>query len=243
MAQRRGKNEKHLGAGAAAPDGPALVLDYLREFDLSFAILLALRSLAVALIRLVTIPMLTVATEVSTNLHNKITKAHAAKALRELHQNKQIEGRAAGKQIVYHALQETSNEVTPEMIAALDEQTEQLQKQVSGLEAAEKKTRAELAAICARPLLSELRRDVGQLEQEHEAIRVRLVQARGSNAGTVPVQVKVDAETDWKHWQNQANVRGQICRDLWRMCSEVVPDNMAREELWEDLGLEGPFLK
>ncbi|RDH23639.1 hypothetical protein M747DRAFT_154373 [Aspergillus niger ATCC 13496] len=29
------------------------------------------------------------------NLHNKITKAHAVKALRELHQNKLIEGRAA----------------------------------------------------------------------------------------------------------------------------------------------------
>ncbi|GKZ29690.1 hypothetical protein AbraIFM66950_006092 [Aspergillus brasiliensis] len=230
MAQRRGKNEKHLGAGAAAPDGPALVLDYLRKQNRPYSV--------------------GYYPDVDGGDNGKVGKglswlidAHAAKALRELHQNKQIEGRAAGKQIVYHALQETSNEVTPEMITALDEQTEQLQKQVSGLEAAEKKTRAELAAICARPLLSELRRDVGQLEQEHEAIHVRLVQARGSNAGTVPVQVKVDAETDWKHWQNQANVRGRICRDLWRMCSEVVPDNMAREGLWEDLGLEGPFLK
>ncbi|GFN17464.1 putative TBP interacting domain protein [Aspergillus tubingensis] len=220
MAQRKAKNEKQLGSGSAAPDGSALVLEYLRKQNRPYS-----------------------ATEVSVNLHNKITKAHAAKALRELHQNKQIEGRAAGKQIVYHALQETSTEVTPEIIAALDEQAEKLQEQVTSLEAAEKNTRVELATICARPLLSELRRDVGQFEQEHEAIRARLVQARGSDAGTVPVQVKVDAERDWKHWQNQAKVRGRICRDLWRMCSEVVPDNMGREELWENLGLEGPFLQ
>ncbi|RDH27641.1 hypothetical protein BDQ94DRAFT_175461 [Aspergillus welwitschiae] len=200
MAQRKAKNEKQLGAGATAPDGPALVLDYL---------------------------------------------PHAVKALRELHKNKLIEGRAAGKQIVYHALQERSDEVTPEIIAALHEQAEKLQEQVTGLEAAEKKTRAELATICARPLVSELRRDVGQLEQELEAIHARLVQARGSDAGTVPVRVKLDAQRVWKHWQNQANVRGRICRDLWRMCTEVVPDNMDREELWmkENLGLEGPFPK
>ncbi|CAK40904.1 putative TBP interacting domain protein [Aspergillus niger CBS 101883] len=216
MAQRKAKNEKQLGAGATAPDGPALVLDYLRK------------GLFVA--------DLQQATEISMNLHNKITKAHAVKALRELHQNKLIEGRAAGKQIVYHALQERSDEVTPEIITALHEQAEKLQEQVTGLEAAEKKTRAELATICARPLVSELRRDVGQLEQELEAIHARLVEARGSDAGTVPVRVKLDAQRDWKHWQNQANVRGRICRDLWRMCTEVVPDNMDREELWRSTG-------
>ncbi|PWY65962.1 hypothetical protein BO94DRAFT_614135 [Aspergillus sclerotioniger CBS 115572] len=182
------------------------------------------------------------ATEVSANLHNRITKAHTAKALRELHQNKQIEGRAAGKQVVYHAIQETCNEATPEIIATMDWKTERLQEQVTSLQAIENKTRAELAAICGRPLVSELRRDIGQIEQAQEVIRARLDRVRGIDSDSVPIQLEVDAEKDWKHWQNQANIRGRICRDLWRKCSEVVPENMTREELWESLGLEGPCL-
>ncbi|RAL06323.1 putative TBP interacting domain protein [Aspergillus ibericus CBS 121593] len=218
MAQRKGKNDKHSG-GDAAHDGPALILEYLRKQNRPYS-----------------------ATEISANLQNRITKAHAAKALRELHQNKQIEGRAAGKQAVYHALQETCNEATPEIIAALDEKAERLQEQATNLQATEKKTRAELAAVNARPLLFELRRDISQLQQEQEALQARLLEARGSDSESVPIQLKLKAEKDWKHWHNHASIRGRICRDLWRKCSEVVPENMTGEELWESLGLEGPFL-
>ncbi|PYI10482.1 spindle poison sensitivity protein Scp3 [Aspergillus sclerotiicarbonarius CBS 121057] len=205
MAQRKGKNDQH-SSGDAAHDGPALILDYLRAY-LSSAILPC------------------GATEISTNLQNRITKGRISN-------EKRVDRDALGKQVVYHALQETCNEATPEIIAALDEKAERLQEQVTDLQATEKKTRAELAVTCARPLLSELRRHIGQLEQEQDAIRACLIKARGSDLESVPVQVQVKAESDWKHWQDHANIRGRICRDLWRKCSEVVPENMTGEELW-----------
>lgn len=45
------------------------------------------------------------ATDISTNLKNRVTKAAAAKLLKDMHERNEIEGRAAGKQIVYHAIQ------------------------------------------------------------------------------------------------------------------------------------------
>lgn len=45
------------------------------------------------------------ATDISTNLKNRVTKAAAAKLLKDMHERKELEGRAAGKQIVYHAIQ------------------------------------------------------------------------------------------------------------------------------------------
>jgi 26S proteasome regulatory subunit (ATPase 3-interacting protein) len=45
------------------------------------------------------------ATDISSNLKNRVTKAAAAKLLKDMHERNEIEGRAAGKQIVYHAIQ------------------------------------------------------------------------------------------------------------------------------------------
>lgn len=59
-----------------------LVLDYLRKENRPYS-----------------------ATDISSNLKNRVTKAAAAKLLKDLHEQKKIEGRAAGKQQVYHAVQ------------------------------------------------------------------------------------------------------------------------------------------
>lgn len=45
------------------------------------------------------------ATDISANLKNRVTKAAAAKLLKDLHERGELEGRASGKQIVYHAVQ------------------------------------------------------------------------------------------------------------------------------------------
>lgn len=60
----------------------AIILDYLRKQNRPYS-----------------------ATDISANLKNRVTKTAAAKLLKDLHERKEIEGRAAGKQIVYHALQ------------------------------------------------------------------------------------------------------------------------------------------
>ena len=45
------------------------------------------------------------ATDISSNLKNRVTKAAATKLLKDMHERGDIEGKAAGKQIVYHAIQ------------------------------------------------------------------------------------------------------------------------------------------
>lgn len=60
----------------------ALVLDYLRKQNRPYS-----------------------ATDISANLKNRVTKTAAAKLLKDLHERNEIEGRAAGKQLVYHAIQ------------------------------------------------------------------------------------------------------------------------------------------
>ena len=45
------------------------------------------------------------ASDISSNLKNRVSKAAAAKLLKDMHERKEIEGRAAGKQLVYHAIQ------------------------------------------------------------------------------------------------------------------------------------------
>ena len=49
------------------------------------------------------------AIDVSMDLKNRVTKAAAAKILKDMHERNQIEGRSAGKQIVYHATHLSSN--------------------------------------------------------------------------------------------------------------------------------------
>ena len=49
--------------------------------------------------------MIVQATDISANLHNKVTKSAAQKILIKLHEAKKIEGRVSGKQSVYHPIQ------------------------------------------------------------------------------------------------------------------------------------------
>lgn len=79
------KKDAEKGEKEAKPtpeQSAALVLDYLRKQNRPYS-----------------------AIDVSTNLKNRVTKAAAAKLLKDMHERKEIEGRAAGKQIVYHAIQ------------------------------------------------------------------------------------------------------------------------------------------
>lgn len=48
------------------------------------------------------------ATDISGNLHNRVTKTLAQKLLKDMHERKEIEGRASGKQLVYHVIQVSS---------------------------------------------------------------------------------------------------------------------------------------
>ncbi|CEL06672.1 hypothetical protein ASPCAL09844 [Aspergillus calidoustus] len=214
MAPKKGKTKKEA-ANDAASDGTAMILDYLRRQNRPYS-----------------------AIDVSTNLHNK-SPAYAVKALRDLHQKKEIECRVAGKQTVYHATQEESDETSADAIAAMDEEIQRLQEELPGLKEEEKKVQAELSSLNAVPLLSELRTELEKLESEKESLAASLAKVHGDGEANGSPQETEAVRKDWKLWQVQARVRERICRDLWLKCSETLPEGTTREELWERLGLEG----
>ncbi|KAL4982769.1 hypothetical protein BDW68DRAFT_182242 [Aspergillus falconensis] len=121
----------------------------------------------------------------------------------------------------------------------MDREIESLQEQLSGLKENEKKIQGELNSLNAVPLLSELRIEIKKLEREKESLAARLAKAHGDGSAEVSPQEKEKVRKDWKIWKNQDRVRAKICRDLWRKCSETLPEGVTREELWESLGLEG----
>ncbi|KAL2816329.1 Tat binding protein 1-interacting protein-domain-containing protein [Aspergillus granulosus] len=164
---------------------------------------------------------------------------YAVKALRELHQKKEIECRVAGKQTVYHVTQEESDENNADVVAAMDEEIQSLQEQLPRLKEDEKKLRAELNSLNAVPLLSELRAEIKDLEGEKESLAARLAKVHGDGEVNVSPRETEAARKYWKFWQGQARIRARICRDLWYKCSETLPEGTSREELWERLGLEG----
>ncbi|PYH41133.1 putative TBP interacting domain protein [Aspergillus saccharolyticus JOP 1030-1] len=248
MMQKKLKGPEATRGKGAADDSARVILDYIRRQNRPYS-----------------------AIEISTNLHKEVTKAQAARALRDLWHNKQIEGRTAGKQVVYHALQEASDEVTSKMIAALDESVKQAQEKLSSLQAQEKKTRLELATLSTKPLFSELRHDIDQLVHERGVAQALLPTMARKDSAHVPMEImRAGAEEEWKCWQKHASSRARICGDLWQMCSEALLGDTARGELWvrrapgggavslslgvfsvlgsnhrlpqESLGLEGPLL-
>ncbi|KAJ5510834.1 Tat binding protein 1-interacting [Penicillium expansum] len=204
MAPRKPKSD-----AAAGDDDASMIREYLRQQNRPYS-----------------------AIDVSANLHNKVTKTQAAKLLRDLHEKKQIEGRASGKQTVYHALQDPSDVTTPEVAAAVKLNIESLEREISTLKAKEKKARAELAALHAKPRISDLRQDISRLESELSMIQARLASRHKGDPVQISPEEREKLEKEWKYWQWHANVRRRICCDLWGQCSEVLPENMTAAELW-----------
>ncbi|KAB8269638.1 TBPIP-domain-containing protein [Aspergillus minisclerotigenes] len=216
--KEKGQSEKMPNNGTVN-DGPTLVLDYLRKQNRPYS-----------------------ATDVSANLHNKVTKTYAAKVLRELHQSQKVEGRASGRQAVYHALQKRADESTLERMVVLDNHILQLQEQLTDLKGYVKRARAELATLRATPLAFDLQESINQLQVEKETTFAILTQSQGTSAKEVDEEGRTITKRVWECWQKRVNLRRKVCRDLWRRCLEMVDKDVTREELWELLGLEGPLI-
>ncbi|WEW60390.1 hypothetical protein PRK78_005875 [Emydomyces testavorans] len=168
--------------------------------------------------------------------------AYAAKALKDMHEKKQIEGRVSGKQVVYHAIQDPADEVTAEQLATIDQEIEDMRNQVTSAKSREKLLRAELATLNARVSSSELREQVTAFEKEKGRLLARVAPLKDSAADTrtVSAEEKAGVEKERRTWQKHVAVRKKICQEMWMRCVEVLPEAVqGNEELWEALGLEG----
>ncbi|KAJ4365773.1 hypothetical protein N0V83_008394 [Neocucurbitaria cava] len=211
MAPRKKPEEK-----ASANEAADLILRYLRKQNRPYS-----------------------AIDVSANLHNKVTKAAAAKVLKDLHEQKQIEGRPAGKQIVYHATQNAEDSCTPEELVALDTQIADLRTNTTNLLSTAKTLRSTLSTLNSTLSTAELINDVHALESDKSKTLARLESLKAGKAKKVTKEEREQVEEEWKKGVSVAKKRGKIAGEMWKFIADLVPDEEKREELREVFDLDG----
>ncbi|KAF2851170.1 homologous-pairing protein-like protein 2 [Plenodomus tracheiphilus IPT5] len=211
MAPRKKTEEK--ASGNEASD---LVLHYLRKQNRPYS-----------------------AIDVSANLHNKVTKTAAAKILKDLHEQKQIEGRPAGKQIVYHAIQDANESCTTEQLEALDTQITNLRTETATLQATAKTLRSTLSDLNSTLSTADLLTSINALETERADITARLDALKAGKAKKVTAKEREDVEREWKKYTGLAKKREVIAREMWKFIEDQLPDKEKKEELREAFDLDG----
>ncbi|KAK4549081.1 hypothetical protein LTR36_007537 [Oleoguttula mirabilis] len=177
------------------------------------------------------------ATDISTNLKNRVTKAAAAKLLKDMHERKEIEGRAAGKQIVYHSIQDEADEDGLEKLQAMDAETTRLREATTQLKAEEKELKLALREGTSQVPLPELRTSVASLEQEKAELVARLAKLKGGNLKPVSLDEREKVNAAHRKWQRAAAARKKIRHELWQVIAGQIEKDKI-EETKEVLGLE-----
>ena len=137
-----------------------------------------------------------------------------------------------GKQVVYHAVQDPTDAMSLEDLAAMDKDIATLQETIYTAKANEKLLRANLVNVNATLSTQELRDSVSILEHETKEILQRLGPLRSGNVKPVLPEEKDAVDREWGQWSRKAAVRKKICLELWGFCTEEVPEGKTREELW-----------
>ncbi|KAL1582252.1 hypothetical protein WHR41_09093 [Cladosporium halotolerans] len=178
-------------------------------------------------------------TDISANLKNRVTKAAAAKLLKDLHERGELEARASGKQIVYHAVQDEADESSLEALQAMDAETARLKDATAALKVAEKELRAQLRECAEVTPVSELKGAVAALESEKEALGEPLAKLRAGNVKPVSAEERARVNAELAKWQKAAGARRSIRAEMWRTIEEFIADKERAAETKERLGLEG----
>lgn len=173
------------------------------------------------------------------------------KALKELHDNNIISGKAVGtspqfsrsksysrltfnpgKQTVYHALQDPKDAISDDELVAMDKQIQELRESIATAKANEKSLKASLIAFNATMSVGYFRTSVIALESEKKEFLARLGPLRAGTVKPVSTEEKYEVEKAWREWSRKATVRRKICMELWDFCTEEMQEGKTREDLW-----------
>ncbi|KAK6443000.1 hypothetical protein LTR95_000713 [Oleoguttula sp. CCFEE 5521] len=171
----------------------ALILDYLRKTNRPYS-----------------------ATDISTNLKNRVTKTAAAKLLKDMHERSEIEGRAAGKQIVYHIIQQPPEDGAVEALKDMEQESSKLKDDTANLKLQEKALRNALREGATVVPLAELKGDVCTLETEKAEIEARLEKLKGGNVKPVSTEEREEIAKQHKLFSKTTTARKKICVELWK---------------------------
>ncbi|RDL31772.1 uncharacterized protein BP5553_09174 [Venustampulla echinocandica] len=188
------------------------------------------------------------ATEVSANLHGKVTKTLADRLLKELEQAGKIMGKATngdkkGSQWVFWYLQDKADQASPTELLSMDETISTLRTTtVPALKSRFKALTTNLSTILSAPTTSELTILIANLQTSNAEKRSRISELKagqdgnGKNGGKGAV-TKEEAERvqkEYAYWKSKMGVRKRCFRELEGMLME----GMSRDEIWERVGIE-----
>ncbi|KAJ4348407.1 uncharacterized protein N0V89_009781 [Didymosphaeria variabile] len=163
----------------------------------------------------------------------------AAKILKDLHERNEIEGRAAGKQIVYHAIQNPEDSVTPEALAALDSKASDLRDQTAALNATAKTLRTTLASLTTTLSTADLVANVQALEAERMELVGRLAVLKAGKAKKVTKREREEVDRECEKWGKLVKKRQKISSEMWKDTIEpCIEGEEQKAEVRESLGLD-----
>ncbi|KAH7369670.1 Tat binding protein 1-interacting protein-domain-containing protein [Rhexocercosporidium sp. MPI-PUGE-AT-0058] len=178
------------------------------------------------------------ATEVSLNLHGKVTKTVADKLLKEMEQNGQIKGKASksgtGGQWVFWSIQDPADSASPEELAAMDISITTLRDCLPTLKANLKTHTTKLNTLRSALTAFELASAVEQIRAENQAKREKLRGLKEGVMKTVTTEEVEKVEKDLKYWAAKRFARKKAFENL----EGVLRDGMTKEDIWEKAGIE-----
>ncbi|PMD67101.1 TBPIP-domain-containing protein [Hyaloscypha bicolor E] len=178
------------------------------------------------------------ATEVSANLHGKVTKTVADKLLKEMEQNGQIVGKATkkdgGGQWVFWGLQ-ASDTLSPEQLASMDEQINTLKSSIPSLKTTQRNLTLKLNTLLSAPTTAALHTLISSIQQEN---KLKAEKLREFKEGAVKMVTKEEVSKvgrEVKEWAVKRKKRMDAFKGLEAM---LMQGPWSKEELWEKAGVE-----
>ncbi|KAF7937071.1 hypothetical protein BELL_0092g00210 [Botrytis elliptica] len=177
--------------------------------------------------------------DISGNLHGKVTKTLTDKLLKELCNSGLINGKGTngdgkGSQWVYWALQDPNSSLSPEQLAEMDSQIEDLQGRLPELKMDARKLTIQLAGMKKEMGVQELKDEIERLEEGKREKEERL---RGLREGREVVRKEEveRVEREFTYWGKMRGVRKRGFEGVEGMLLE----GMSKEDVWEKAGIEG----
>ncbi|KAF5870727.1 putative tbp1-interacting protein tbpip protein [Botrytis fragariae] len=177
--------------------------------------------------------------DISGNLHGKVTKTLTDKLLKELCNSGLINGKGTngdgkGSQWVYWALQDPNSSLSPEQLAEMDSQIQDLQGRLPELKMDARKLNIQLAGMKKEMGVQELKDKIEKLEEGKREKEERLRELREGKDVVRKEEVE-RVEREFAYWGKMRGVRKRGFEGVEGMLLE----GMSREDVWEKAGIEG----
>ncbi|KAM0187571.1 hypothetical protein ACHAPC_003924 [Botrytis cinerea] len=177
--------------------------------------------------------------DISGNLHGKVTKTLTDKLLKELCNSGLINGKGTngdgkGSQWVYWALQDPNSSLSPEQLAEMDSQIQDLHGRLPELKMDGRRLNLQLAGMKKEMGVLELKDRIERLEEKKREKEERLGVLREGKEVVRKEEVE-RVERDFAYWGKMRGVRKRGFEGVEGMLLE----GMSREDIWEKAGIEG----